>query len=219
MRKVLVAAGDGIGPEVVEATLFAMDGLGIDLELFLEPVGLAGIQESGEAITDGTVELAREADAVLFGAVETPPAGTPYRSPVLTLRKELGLFANVRPAHPLVPRLSRLPEPLDVVVVRENSEGLYSGIERNIEGGAVAEKVVTRAASERIHRFAIEWATAHGRKKVSCVHKANLLRQSDGLFLKAFREVAREMAEDSPLLLVTDDPRGRGRRPHGDPSR
>ena len=204
-----MAAGDGIGPEVVEATLFAMDGLGLDLELFMEPVGRAGMEERGEAITDETVELAREADAVLFGAVHTPPPGVPYRSPVLTLRRELGLFATVRPARPLAPWLSRLgptpgggPAPsFDVVVVRETTEGLYSGRERPVDGGAAAEKVVTRAASERIARFALSWARDHGRRRVTWVHKANVLRESDGLFLEACRTVARVEAED----LLTGD--------------
>ena len=104
VQTLLVAPGDGIGPEVVEATLYVMDGLGLDFELVIEPVGMAGVQERGEAITDETVDLARECDAVLFGAVETPPPGTSYRSPVLTLRRELELFANVRPSHPIVPR-------------------------------------------------------------------------------------------------------------------
>jgi isopropylmalate/isohomocitrate dehydrogenase-like protein len=204
---ILVAAGDGIGPEVVEATLHVMDGLGMDFELIMEPVGMAGIQERGEAMTDGTLELARQADAVLLGAIETPPPGGPYRSPLLTLRRELDLFANVRPARPLLPSLSRLASPghgaprpgLDVVIVRENTEGLYSRREREVEGGAVAEKVVTREASERIAHFALEWAQGNDRTKVTCIHKANVLRLSDGLFLDSFDRVAREMA--GPLTI------------------
>jgi isopropylmalate/isohomocitrate dehydrogenase-like protein len=209
VQSILVAAGDGIGPEVVEATLFAMDGLGIDLELFMEPVGRTGMEERGEAITDQTVELAREADAVLFGAVHTPPPGVAYRSPILTLRRELGLFATVRPARPLAPWLNRLgptstggsPPPFDVVVVRETTEGLYAGKENAVEGGVSAEKVVTRVASERIARFSLEWARAHGRRGVTWVHKANVLRESDGLFLEACRSVAGAEAGD----LRTDD--------------
>ncbi len=200
----MVAAGDGIGPEVVEATLYAMDGLGLDLELYIEPVGMAGVQERGAPITDETVEIARDMDAILFGAVEKPPPDVDYRSPLLTLRKELELYANVRPARPLVPTHSRLgpvvpggPVPqLDVVIVRENTEGLYVRREHVIEDGVMAERVITRKASERVHRFAFEWARAHGRTKVTCVHKANLLRRSDGLFLETFEEVARDIAAD-----------------------
>lgn len=204
MDRIMVAAGDGIGPEVVEATLYAMDQLGLDLELYIEPVGMAGVEERGAYITDETVEIARDMDAILFGAVETPPPDVDYRSPLLTLRKELELYANVRPARPLVPAHSRLgpvvpggPVPqLDVVIVRENTEGLYVRREHVIEDGVMAERVITRKASERVHRFAFEWARAHGRTKVTCVHKANLLRRSDGLFLETFEEVARDVAAD-----------------------
>ena len=200
----MVAAGDGIGPEVVEATLYAMDVLDLDLELYIEPVGMAGVEERGATISDETLEIARDMDAILFGAVETPPRDVDYRSPLLTLRKELELFANVRPARSLVPAHSRLgpvvpdgPVPqLDVVIVRENTEGLYVRREHVIEDGVMAERVITRTASERIHRFAFEWARAHGRRKVTCVHKANLLRRSDGLFLETFEKVAREVAGD-----------------------
>jgi len=204
LDRILVAAGDGIGPEVIEATLYVMDGLDLDLELYIEPVGMAGVEERGSAMADDTLEIARDMDAILFGAVETPPPDVEYRSPLLTLRKELDLYANVRPARPLIPAHSRIapeahdrPLPqLDVVIVRENTEGLYVRREHEIEDGVMAERVITRKASERIHQFAFEWARAHGRRKVTCVHKANLLRKSDGLFLETFKEVAGEVAGD-----------------------
>ena len=208
MVKVLVAAGDGIGPEVVEASLHVIDGLGLDLEILMEPVGMAGYGERGAAITDGTVDLAREADAILFGAVTTPPPSTEsYRSPVLTLRRELDLYANVRPARPLVPWLSRTgppptngaSSPLDVIVVRENTEGLYVCREREVEGGVVAERLITEAGTERTVRFAARLAIERERRKVTCVHKANLLRMSDGLFLECFRRVMEEEAPDLPV--------------------
>jgi isopropylmalate/isohomocitrate dehydrogenase-like protein len=209
MLKLLIAAGDGIGPEVVEPALWIMDALGLDFELFMEPVGKAGIQERGEAITDETIELAREVDAILFGAVETPTAGEAYRSPLLTLRRELDLFANVRPARPLVPWLGVLgpprsggpPPSVDMVIVRENTEGLYVGREREVEGGAIAERLVTTKASRRVCEFAFEWAAARERSRVTCVHKANVLRLTDGLFLEAFRDVAAAKAG----RLVYDD--------------
>ena len=210
MARVLVCAGDGIGPEVVEATLHVIEGLALDLDMVMEPVGMAGYAERGAAITDTTVELAREADAVLFGAVTTPPPSTEgYRSPLLTLRKELDLYANVRPARPLVPWLSRTgPSPvdgvssiLDVILVRENTEGLYVRKERDVEGGVVAEKLVTEAATERLVRFAARLALDMDRRLVTCVHKANLLRRSDGLFLSTFKRV---MAEEAPDIQVSD---------------
>lgn len=203
MLTILVAAGDGIGPEVVEAALHVMDGLGLEMELVIEPVGMAGVEERGHAIADATVELAREADAILLGAAQTPPPGAPYRSPLLTLRREMGLFANVRPARPLLPWLSRIcpqpggtgPVPLDVIVVRELTEGLYAGRERETPEGAVAEKVVSRMASHRISRFAFELARARGRRLVTCVHKANVLRLSDRVFVDEFHRAASEVGE------------------------
>jgi len=210
MARVLVCAGDGIGPEVIEATLHVIDGLGLDLDLVMEPVGMAGYAERGAAITDETVDLARGADAVLFGAVTTPPPSTEgYRSPLLTLRKELDLYANVRPARPLVPWLSRTgPSPvggvssvLDVIIVRENTEGLYVRRERDVEGGVVAERLVTEAGTERVVRFAARLVRDRERRFATCVHKANILRRSDGLFLSTFQRV---MAEEAPEVPVSD---------------
>ncbi len=209
MKRVMVAAGDGIGPEVVDATLHAIAGLGLDIQYVHEPVGMAGYRERGAAITDATVEMARRVDAVLLGAVTTPPPSEEgYRSPLLTLRRELGLFANVRPARPLTSRLGRLARTpdggdtqLDVVIVRENTEGLYVQREREVEGGVVAERLVTSEGTRRVVMFAAELAMRMGRRKVTCVHKANLLRRSDGLFLETFRRV---MEEGAPGMEVAD---------------
>jgi isopropylmalate/isohomocitrate dehydrogenase-like protein len=208
--KVLVCAGDGIGPEVMGAALHALDGLGLDIEVIQEKVGMAGIEEHGVAITDDVVATAKEVDAVLFGAVTSPPPSTDaYRSPLLTLRRELDLYANVRPARPIVPWLSRTGPPpthgvaphLDVVVVRENTEGLYVRREREVEGGVVADRLVTEAGTERLVRFAARLALEREREHVTCVHKANVLRWSDGLFLSTFRRL---MAEEAPELPVYD---------------
>jgi len=203
MRRILVAPGDGIGPEVTSAALHVVGALDLDLELVPAVVGKASLLEHGEHITDETVELAKQADAVLFGATESPPPGVPYRSPLLTLRRRLDLFANVRPARALLPRLSALrpPRRLDIVIVRENTEGLYVCREREEDDGVVAERLITRRASERITRFAFEWAARHDRGKVTCVHKANVLRRSDGLFLRTFQEVA----ASAPPGIAHDD--------------
>jgi len=200
---VLVLPGEGAGREVVMAALDVIDALDVDLDLVHGDVGSASYKATGKHITDEVLGMAKGSDAVLYGAVESPPPSVPYRSPVLTLRRELGLFANVRPARPLVPRLSALrpPKRLDVVIVRENTEGLYCCREHDIEGGVVAERLVTRLASARIHAFALEWAAAHGRRRVTCVHKANVLRRSDGLFLEAFREAA----ASAPGDIIVDD--------------
>ena len=210
MQRVLVCAGDGIGPEVVGASLHVLGGLDLDLELVEEPVGMAGYDARGAAISDDTVAIARDADAVLLGAVTTPPPSREgYRSPLLTLRRELDLYASVRPARPLVPWLSRLaPAPgggdapaLDVVVVRESTEGLYVGREREVDGGVLAERLVTEAGTERLVRFAARYAKDRGRRKLTCVHKANVLRRSDGLFLETFRRV---MVSKAPGMPVSD---------------
>ncbi len=210
MKEVLVCAGDGIGPEVIEAALHVIDGLCMDLEYSEEPVGMAGYAERGAAITDETVNLAKGADAILFGAVTTPPPSTEgYRSPLLTLRKELDLYVNVRPAGPLVPWLSRTSPPpthatsppLDVVIIRENTEGLYVQREHLVDGGVIAERLVTEAGTERLVRFAARFALEQERGLVTCVHKANLLRRSDGLFLGTFNRV---MEEEAPGLRVSD---------------
>jgi len=203
MQRILVAPGDGVGPEVTSAALHVVEALGLDLELVPAVVGRESLLEHGEHITDETVELAKQVDAVLFGATESPPPGVPYRSPLLTLRRRLDLFANVRPARALLPRLSALrpPRRLDVVIVRENTEGLYVCREREEGDGVVAERLITRRASERISTFAFDWAARHGRGKVTCVHKANVLRRSDGLFLRTFREVA----ASAPAGIAHDD--------------
>jgi isopropylmalate/isohomocitrate dehydrogenase-like protein len=210
MVTVLVCSGDGIGPEVVEASLHVLEGLGLDLDLLYEPVGMACYTERGAAITDDTVEMAKEADAVLFGAVTTPPPNKEdYRSPLLTLRRELDLYANVRPARPLLPWLSRIgpthdggdPPILDTIIVRENTEGLYVRKEHDVEGGVMAERLVTEAGTERLVRFAAKLAKVRDRNLVTCVHKANLLRRSDGLFLDTFRRV---MAEEAPDVAISD---------------
>ncbi len=203
MKRVLVLPGEGAGREVVTAALEVIGALDVDLEFVHGDVGRASFEAHGKHITDEVVALARGSDAVLYGAVGSPPPSVRYRSPVLTLRRELGLFANVRPARPLVPRLSALrpPKRLDVVIVRENTEGLYCCREHEIEGGVVAERLVTRLASGRIHAFALDWAAKHGRGRVTCVHKANVLRLSDGLFLELFREAA---ASASDRIVVDD---------------
>jgi homoisocitrate dehydrogenase len=195
--KIAVLPGDGIGPEVVEATVSVLEALGPSLSQPLEltgphPVGIAVYEAEGEALPDATLAAVADADAALFGAITSPLVRTPgYRSPILRLRQELTLFANVRPCASVPHASSR--DGVDLVVVRENTEGLYAGRERTEDGGdtAISERVITRAASERIVRYACELAQAQGRKRVTLVHKANVLRESDGLFREAGLAVAK----------------------------
>jgi homoisocitrate dehydrogenase len=200
--RLLAIPGDGIGPEVTAAALRVVRATVPAVEIVEAPAGWGAFQETGSALPDETLALARQSDAVLFGAVASPSHPVEgYRSPIVALRRALDLYANIRPtAGPIV----------DLVVVRENTEGLYAGRERLEDGGdtAIAERVITRRGSTRIARVAFELArsraTALSRpSKVTIVHKANVLRVTDGLFREAALAVAREFPEvDVEELLV-----------------
>jgi homoisocitrate dehydrogenase len=192
---VCVIPGDGIGPEVLAAAVAVLRAVVPDVELTEAAAGWGAFQREGAALPAATLAAARAADAVLFGAVASPShpvAG--YSSPIVALRRELDLYANIRPT---------LGPAADLVVVRENTEGLYAGRERLEDGGdtAIAERVITRRASARIVRSACELARARGgRRQLTIVHKANVLRLSDGLF----RSVALEVAGAYPDLSVEE---------------
>lgn len=203
---ILVIPGDGIGREVIPAAVAVLRATGLPLRFVEADAGWECFQRRGEALPPETLDAARTADAVLFGAVASPShpvAG--YRSPIVRLRRELDLYANIRPVfddppHTGDPRARRV----DLVVVRENTEGLYAGRERVEDGGAtaIAERVITRRASERIARVAFELARVRRAvrsanappAKVTIVHKANVLRETCGLF----RTVALEVAQVYP---------------------
>ena len=159
--------------------------------------GDACFHDTGTTIPDETVLTAKKADATLFGAVTTVPG---QKSAIITLRKELDLYANLRPVKSYPGIKHVYSSDLDIVIVRENTEGLYSGIEEYTSEGATALRVVTRAASERICRFAIEYAEKTGRNKVTAIHKANVLKKTDGIFREAFFKVA----EDFPDITSDD---------------
>ena len=152
MYKLAVIPGDGIGPEVTEALLHVMDGMDFEFDYTMASAGEECFKKTGTTIPDETVDTAKKADATLFGAVTSVP-GT--KSSIITLRKELDLYANLRPVKSY-PGIKSLFNDIDIVIVRENTEGLYSGIEEYTADGATALRVVTRAASERISRFAFE---------------------------------------------------------------
>ncbi len=206
-HNILIIKGDGIGPEVIEAAIAVLENLGLDLHFAEAKAGYACYQECGDPIPDSTIEAARKAEATLFGAVTTPPDIPNYRSAVVTLRKTLDLYANLRPVRSLGLKGPHYRAGLDFYVVRENTEGLYSGQEE-IEGDtAVAKRIITRKASERIVRYAFELAKRTGKHKVTVVHKANVLRLTDGLFRRVALEVAAEYAplgiEVQELLVDT----------------
>jgi isocitrate dehydrogenase (NAD+) len=194
---VTLIPGDGIGPSITDATLRILDAAGADLVYDRQLAGMAAVGEYGNPMPDATLDAIRRTRVALKGPLETP-IGEGFRSVNVALRKEFDLYANVRPAH-VIQRGGRF-EKVDLVLIRENTEGLYYGAEHYIRIGsdsrAAAESValITRFGSERIIRYAFEYAVTHGRKKLTLVHKANILKYSQGIFLDAGREIAKEFA-------------------------
>src|SRR6266481_7933476 len=190
-HRVTLIPGDGIGPELAEATRRVLDATGIDFEWETVDAGEAVIAEYGTPLPDHVLESIRRNKVALKGPITTPVGGG-FRSVNVTLRQALGLYANVRPARSMKGLETRY-EDVDLVVVRENTEDLYAGIEHMVGPDAAESiKIITRAASERIARFAFEYAVANGRRKVTAVHKANIMKLSDGLFLESCTTVAAE---------------------------
>jgi isocitrate dehydrogenase (NAD+) len=194
---VTLIPGDGIGPSISGATLKILAAAGADIEWDTQVAGMAGVALYGDPIPDSTLDSIKRTKLALKGPLETP-VGEGFRSINVALRKTFDLYANVRPAHSIAPggRYGNL----DLVLIRENTEGLYVGVEHYIKIGddprAAAESVaiITRIGSERIVRYAFEYAVRYGRKKVTLVHKANILKFSQGLFLDTGRMVARDYA-------------------------
>jgi isocitrate dehydrogenase (NAD+) len=192
---VTLIPGDGIGPEITAETVRVLEASGLRFNWDEELAGMAAVEATGTPLPDATVESIRKNSLALKGPLTTP-VGTGFRSVNVGLRKAFGLYANVRPARTIVPG-GRF-ENVDIVLVRENLEGLYIGVEHFVQVGedprAVAESmaIVTRAGCERIVRYAFEYALRHGRKKVTIVHKANILKMVSGLFLEVGRAIAQE---------------------------
>ena len=192
---VTLIPGDGIGPAISTATVRVIEAAGVDITWDVQVAGMAAVAKYGDPIPDSTLDSIKRNKVALKGPLETP-VGEGYRSINVALRKTFDLYANVRPAYSIVPG-GRYKD-LDIVLIRENTEGLYVGVEHYIKIGddprAAAESVaiVTRAGAERIARFAFEYAVRHQRKKVTLVHKANILKYSQGLFLDTGRVVSRE---------------------------
>jgi isocitrate dehydrogenase (NAD+) len=188
---VTLIPGDGIGPEVTAATLRVLAAAGADLDWDSHLAGAEALARHGDTIPPALVESIRRHKVALKGPVTTP-VGKGFRSVNVQLRKLLDLYANLRPCKSL-PAIPGRYENVDLVVVRENTEGLYSGIEHEVVPGVVESlKVITEKASTRIARFAFEYAEKYGRKRITAVHKANIMKLSDGLFLECFRRVAEE---------------------------
>ncbi len=208
MKTICLIPGDGIGQEVIPAAAEALQGLNLDLAFTEAEAGFACFEKYGNALPETTLALARQADAILFGATASPStlvAG--YRSPILALRRELDLYSNLRPVFSLPGSFSR--PGIDLLIVRENSEGLYSGRERREGDTAIAERVISRRGSKRIVRTACEQAMARARSLgrpplLTIVHKANVLKLTDGLFRACALEVAAEFPEIKVNEMLVD---------------
>jgi len=187
---VTLIPGDGIGPEVTTAARRVLEATGIPLQWDVQPAGASVMPEEGTPLPERVLESVRTHGVALKGPITTQ-IGSGFRSVNVALRKLLDLYANLRPAKSL-PGVAQARPSVDLVVVRENTEGLYVGVEHEVIPNEAAEavRITTRRASERIVRFAFEYARRHGRHQVTAVHKANILKITDGLFLKVAREVA-----------------------------
>ncbi len=199
MHKITLIPGDGTGPELVEAMKKVVAATQVQIEWEVVEAGEKTMKEKGTPLPFEVIESIKRNKVAIKGPITTP-VGSGFRSVNVALRKELDLYACLRPAF-TIEGVKTLYRGVNLVVVRENTEDLYAGIERMVdEGTAESIKRITRKATERIARFAFEYAKREGRKKVTCVHKANIMKFSDGLFL----EVAREIAEEYPEIEFED---------------
>ncbi|MGQ9683938.1 MAG: isocitrate/isopropylmalate dehydrogenase family protein [Anaerolineae bacterium] len=192
-RRVVTIPGDGIGREVIPATEAVLRATNLPFDFVPAEAGWATFERCGTALPAETVRAVKECGLALFGAVSSPARKVPgYRSPIVALRRELDLYANLRPS--LSPPLTGVRPGVDLLLVRENTEGLYSGRERREGDTAVAERIITRAASERVGRLACRLAMGR-RRRLTIVHKANILPETCGLFRDAVRCVSAEFPD------------------------
>jgi isocitrate dehydrogenase (NAD+) len=186
--------GDGIGPEVTEAVLRILDQSGVSIAWDRQAAGLVAVEQGGQPLPPELIASIQRNKVALKGPVTTP-VGEGFTSVNVGLRKALDLYANLRPVSNLAGAPSRFSG-VDLVIVRENTEDLYAGLEHEVVPGVVESlKIITERASTRIARFAFEYARRHGRRKVTSIHKANIMKLGDGLFLRSVREVARQYAD------------------------
>ena len=204
VREATLIAGDGIGPEITQATLQVLDALGVRFDWDEEYGGMSAVEKAGTPLPNATLDSIRRTRLALKGPLTTPVGGG-YRSVNVALRQEFDLYANVRPTKTIVP--GGRYQDIDLVIIRENTEGLYVGLDHTFRVGddpkavAQATSVMTRDGCRRICRYAFEYAKAHGRKRITIVHKANILKATSGLFL----ETGRLVAKDYEGVIACDD--------------
>jgi len=197
--RVTLIRGDGIGPEVADAVVSVLEAAGAPLEFEEAVVGRRAEETEGDPLPEAVLDTIRKNGLALKGPVATP-IGKGFSSVNVRLRKTLDLYANLRPVH-TVPGVRTRFENVDLIIIRENTEDLYSGLEHIVVPGVVESlKIITEVASTRIARFAFEYARREGRRRVTAIHKANIMKLSDGLFLDCFRKVAAEYPD-----IVADD--------------
>lgn len=189
MYRIAVIPGDGIGKEVMEATLHILEASNINFNYTFANAGDEYAEKTGVALPQETIDIIKESQACLFGA-----AGESAADVIVKLRQELDLYVNLRPVKSYPGTKSNFKN-IDFVIVRENTEGLYIGLEEYTDEGATALRVTTRKASERICKFAFDYAEKTGRNKVTAVHKANVLKKTDGLFKETFYKVAEDYSD------------------------
>ena len=195
-RKVTLIRGDGIGPEISDATVRILEAAGAKIDFDVQPAGLEGVELEKDPLPARTIASIEATRVTLKGPLATPK-GEGFRSVNVALRQRFDLYANLRPAKTILGVPSRYDN-VDIIVVRENTEDIYAGIEHYVGPGRTAAEsiaVITRHGSERIVRWAFEYARKEGRKLVTLVHKANILKFSNGLFLDVGKEVAKEYSD------------------------
>ena len=193
--KIAVVPGDGIGREVMEATIHVLDALGIDFDYVYGEAGDECLEKTGSALPSETLDIIRDADACLFGA-----AGETAADVIVKIRQEMKMFANLRPVK-AYPHTNSLSDDIDFMIVRENTEGMYIADEESYtDNGAIARRIITHEAEERIINYAFNYAKENNKTKVTAVHKANVLKKTDGLFKEIFYEVAKDYPE-----IATED--------------
>jgi isocitrate dehydrogenase (NAD+) len=205
-HRITLIPGDGIGPEVAEATVRAVEATGAVVEWERVEAGAKALADSGELLPDSVFQSLRRTHVGLKGPIATPIAGG-HKSINVTLRKKLDLYVNFRPVRMLPGLKTRCQGvPIDMIIFRENTEDLYSGLEHEVVTGVVESlKIITRVASIRIARATFQYARREGRKRVTAIHKANIMKLSDGLFLNCCREVAAEFPEIKYEELIVDN--------------
>lgn len=205
-QTITVIPGDGIGPDIIDATIKILDKAGCDFEYEYADAGLTALENHGDLVPESTLALIEKNKIALKGPLTTP-VGDGFTSINVTLRKHFQLYANVRPVLSFKGTKARY-EDIDIITIRENTEGMYSGLGQTLsEDGNYAEarSLVTREGAERIVTFAYETAIKEGRKKVTAVHKANILKSTSGLFLKVAREVAARYPQIESTEMIVDN--------------